>query len=65
MFTIEHRCFQEAVFFHALEGTMFSGLRSDSVVLSHVWLGLPAVEVVSSLMEACISQQQLHGDGLH
>jgi len=41
---------------------MFSGLRSDSMSLSRVWLGLP---VVSSLMEACESQQQLHGDGLH
>jgi len=44
---------------------MFSGLKSDSTALSHVWLGLPAVEVVSSLMEACESQQQLYGDGLH
>jgi len=34
---------------------MFSGLRSDSIFLP----------VVSSLMEACKLQQQLHGDGLH
>ena len=37
-------CFRhlgEAAFFHALEGPMFIYLRSDSMVLSHVWLGLP------------------------
>ena len=28
-------------FFHAWEGPMFNGLRSDSVALRHVWLGLP------------------------
>jgi len=43
---------------------MFSGLRSDSMALSRVWLGF-FLGVLSSLMEACELQQQLHGDGLH
>jgi len=33
---IERQCSREAAFFHT-----FSGLRSDSMALSHVWLGLP------------------------
>jgi len=38
---------------------MFRGFRSDSVALSHVWwIFWP--EVISSLMGACESQQQLH-----
>jgi len=42
---------------------MFSSLRSDSMALSTcVWVFL---EVVFTLMEACESQQQLHGDCLH
>jgi len=41
---------------------MFSGLRSDSMALSHVWFSLPGGRFQS--MEACESQQQLHGDGL-
>jgi len=39
--TIERQCSREAAFFHAQEGPMFLGLRSDSTALSHVWLGLP------------------------
>ena len=41
MSTIERQCSREAAFFHALEGPMFSGLRSDTMALSHVWLGHP------------------------
>ena len=37
--TMERQCSREAPFFHAQEGPMFSGLRSDSVALRHVWLG--------------------------
>jgi len=39
--TVECQCSREPAFFHAYEGPMFSGLRSGSMVLSHVWLGLP------------------------
>jgi len=39
--TVERQCSREAAFFHAYEGPMFSGLRSDSMALSHVCLGLP------------------------
>ena len=39
--TIERQCARVAAFLHAYEGPMFSGLRSGSMVLSHVWLGLP------------------------
>ena len=31
----------EAALFHAWKEPMFSGLRSYSMALSHVWLGLP------------------------
>jgi len=39
--TIECQCSQEAAFFHAQEGPMFSNLISDSIALSHVYFGLP------------------------
>jgi len=39
--TIERQCSREAAFFHAPEGPMFSGVRSDTMVLSRVWLGHP------------------------
>jgi len=32
---------RNAAFFHAQERQMFSGLRYDSMALSHEWLGLP------------------------
>jgi len=55
-----------------LERLPASTRRKDrcSVVLDPIqWLwaasGWVFLEVVSSLMEACESQQQLHGDGLH
>jgi len=38
---------------------MFSGLRSNSVALSHVWLDFPGDPFQPE------SQQCLHGDGLH
>ena len=41
---LEHshiQCSREAAFFHVQEGPMFSCLRSTSVTLSHVQLGLP------------------------
>ena len=41
MSTIKRQCCREAAFFHAQEGPMFSGLRSDAMAVSHVWLGLP------------------------
>ena len=41
MSTIEHQCSREAGFFHAQEGPTVSGLISDSMALSHMWLGLP------------------------
>jgi len=44
---------------------MLGGLRSDSMAVSHVWLGLPGGRFQSDLKEGCESQQQLHGDGLH
>ena len=40
MSTIERQCSRQAAFFHTQEGPMFSGLRSDSMALSHVWVGL-------------------------
>ena len=39
--TIACQCSQEAAFFHAQEGPMFSNLISDSIALSHVYFGLP------------------------
>ena len=39
--TIERQCSREAAFFHVQKGPMFSGLRSDSMALSHLWFGLP------------------------
>ena len=39
--TVERQCSREAAFFHALEGPVFSVLRSDSVALSDVWQDLP------------------------
>jgi len=53
------QCCREAAYFHALEGPMFSGLRSDSMVLSHVWLGHPGGRFQSDG-----GLRQLHGDGL-
>ena len=41
MSAIERQCSQEAAFFHTQEGPMFNGLRSNSMALSHMWLGLP------------------------
>jgi len=43
---------------------MFSSLRSDSTMALST-CGWVFLEVVFSLMQACESQQQLHGDGLH
>jgi len=45
---------------------MFSGVRSDSMAVSHVWLGRLFLAVDSSQTRACGSQQQLyvHGDSL-
>ena len=40
---------------------MFSGLRSDSMALSHMWLNLPRGHFQSD--GGLRSQQQLHGDG--
>jgi len=39
--TVERQCSREAAFFHVWEVPMFSGLSSNSMALSHVWLGLP------------------------
>jgi len=41
MSTIECECSEDAAFFHIQEGPVLSGLRSDSMALGHVWLGLP------------------------
>ena len=41
MSTIDRQCSREAAFFHAQEGPMFSGLRSNSMAMSYIWLGLP------------------------
>ena len=38
---------------------------SDVIQWLSATCGWVFLEVVSSLMEACESQQQLHGDGLH
>ena len=38
---------------------------SDPIQWRRATCGWVFLEVVSSLMEACESQQQLHGDGLH
>ena len=48
MSTIKCQYCWEAAFFHAWEGLMFSGLRSNSVALSHVWLGF-FLEILFSL----------------
>ena len=39
--TVERQCSREAAFFHVWEVPMFSGLSSNSMTLSHVWLGVP------------------------
>ena len=65
MSTSERQCSQDAPFFRAFMKDRCSALSlipfNGSERCTCGWVFL---EVVSSLMEACESQQQLHGDGL-
>jgi len=62
--TTERQCSREAAFFHAYSKDRCS-VVSDPIQRLWAKCGWVFLEVVSSLMEACDLQQQLHGDGLH